>query len=160
MATNLPDMETENARTQEENLPAYEALSGPRGKLIGGGEVYFSHNRKSAVKARAAGKVPTAFLTAEGTGNGTGQQSIPYRAIAAALTYQVIPVAHVATRYVKANLLRAFIGSLLEGHEDALGEVLYDFADDLADKYGLVDGTESQDATPESQEPVMEEEGA
>ncbi|MFL5861161.1 MAG: hypothetical protein ACJ780_10310 [Solirubrobacteraceae bacterium] len=153
MSDPLMDMETE-VTTKPADTATYAAIGGTRGGLLGGGEVYMSHNRKQAVKARANGDKPTAFFTCDTKGM---QQSVPYRAIAAGLTAQVIPVAHVATRYAKADLLRAFVGHLLANHPDELGVVLMDFAGELGELYGL-----GEVATPAPEaEPEMEgEEGA
>ena len=146
-------METEVERAPAQNALAYAAIGGVRGKLMGGGEVYFSNNVKSAVKARAAGKVPQTFLTSEVN---RAQQSIGYNAIAAALTHEVIPVAHVATRYAKAGKLEKFIAHLLENHAHELACALDTYQDRLLALMG--EGPDIQvleeEGTPE---PTMEE---
>jgi hypothetical protein len=94
----VPDLDAETTTAPVKRERAYMAVSA-RADVIGGGEVFLSKSRKGV----AQGTNTRAYVTCE---EGISQQSIPYAAIGAALTHDVIPMTQVITRYAKAGRLQ------------------------------------------------------
>lgn len=70
---------------------------GTDAEVIGGARVFLSRSRTQVSKVGAEAPV---YLTAQ---DGNMQQSVPYRAVAAALTQDIIPMAQVVKRYIAAG---------------------------------------------------------
>lgn len=98
-ATPIPDLESEAVAPPKQRELAYIRIT-PAAKLSDTESVYLSRNRKAFANDGAKSPV---YATCE-IGRAS-QQSISYRAFAAMLTHDVVPMTMVVKRYVNSGRL-------------------------------------------------------